>query len=47
LRVALLVMLVALVAAGLVLLLRTVHTYPRDTATAHASERATRSQPAR
>jgi MFS family permease len=47
LRVALLVMLVALVAAGFVLLLRTVHTYPRDAATSHASERAMREQHAR
>ncbi|HEV7123684.1 MAG TPA: MFS transporter [Rhodanobacter sp.] len=47
LRVALLVMLVALVAAGLVLLLRAVHTYPRDTATSRASERATRKQQSR
>lgn len=42
LRAAMLITMVTLVAAGLVLLLRTVHTYPRDTATAQASERAMR-----
>jgi MFS family permease len=39
---ALTVMLAVLVAAGLILLLRAVHTYPRDVATAIASEHATR-----
>lgn len=42
LRATMLIMMVALVAAGLVLLLRVVHTYPRDTATSHASERVMR-----
>jgi MFS family permease len=39
---ALTVMLVVLVVAGLILLLRAAHTYPRDVATAIASEHATR-----
>lgn len=42
LRAAMLLTMVTLVAAGLVLLLRAVHTYPRDTATSHASERMLR-----
>lgn len=47
LRAAMLIMLIALVAAGLVLLLRAVRTYPRDTATSQASERAVQRHQAR
>jgi MFS family permease len=47
LRAAMLVLLVSLLGAGLVLLLRTARTYPRDVATTLASERSTPSDQAR
>jgi hypothetical protein len=47
LRAAMLALLVSLLGAGLVLLLRTARTYPRDVATTLASEQATRGDQAR